>query len=1657
MIFFLTKSQLALFDTPVHVAAHVRKDGSLVGAHMRIQKVAVRQPSLFDDHHAAPAAPKRNKLDIFLTRYGGPAGMARIVASLTEGQQQALLGKMAEVGKTTPEAVAEMLAQGAKLEPVQGDLLSQPTAIEAVAKEPETSAKPEKDEPAPEAGRQSGAGELVEYTTKKGKTLRGVVRTDLNGHQAAAIDPYTFRYNGGWFIREKHLTGNADAETPAVADEPHETAKRVEVKEAVDKSKAQALKLRAAGEKLIADADADSNRDRNTNTARRVSMAANAERDAERRRAIGKTMVNLSFAIEEGEARHLGGVTTRAAVEALDHLVVQAVYEADRHLSYSEQQKRKGRPVEVSDIAVAKLPQVSWGTAAADSARLIDGLKGKKGSADLVSEIRRSHGPTQDLITRLKKVLPEKDVKYGVGWWNIEKAAELARLQKLGITDDNSLRMALAEYLHFREGRKAVDPVKEAERALVGKKVGIDFFPTPKALAATMAEMAGIKPGMTVLEPSAGNGHLADAARDAGADVDTIEMSDTLRNVLTAKKHTIVAHDFEAHTSTKQYDAVLMNPPFSDRKDALHIMRAWDMVKPGGKLVAIAGEGVFFGSDKKAVAFREWLDEHGAEVEKLPDNTFMGASQIVQTGANARLINLTKAAEVVAPAAPVVKKTDAEHIEEFHGNAIERYAIKRAGFGSVAEYLADPQNNRQAYLQAKAEAHILDWLSANKANSLDEIRRGISSVAIHQDIKSAALSRLYTEGVIKKKQVGGSGPIFINPEKLSETVVTKKDLPSGLEGSSAAPASETGHQEGERNADGLVFLDGRWHREDAAKQDGGGRVGADPKLLDGTTVRDADGNLYRVHYNRNSLVVAHQIVDGRAQVSATTSVRFWVNPDQTPAGENDRTDPIYVVDTPVPTAAATGLAPAANPEFEAAEDRADLAEAMAENPHSEKSKRMLATVAQRQSDAEEPTEPDVDSPSSANYRYADTGYIAGSRKEMAAAQVISRAKKDGAQVLVTGLDWEALESNPREAKELITKSNLFGSVDWQALQAGGMEPGAGFLVDRIYSAIATEPSEDKAQARRDYTLGLQTLRERLEGCTTPAQVTDVLDNLREEYDGKILTADESVEYQALSKRGSDAWKEDRAIDEVNDGLYKEMNRTRYLVNDAERENDKRKRRGWAIKPELQEQADALRPAADAAEKAWHEKLEATRARRAELDAIRRETHHAHQSIQLKAFARNKIENPLHRAWNIMGERFVNVLRYRSYKGSDAFAKHVAVAKAGKITDWTWAEKEVTRAPRISKESVRFQLKVADNYERVGGRTVSPQSTMELKEMFGLRDVQSGNWVLRDVTSAKFHTEHCAAAFADLADLLGAPDEQISLNGRLAMAFGARGQGAKGFKDGAARADYSPVHRIINLTKMGGGGCLAHEWFHALDNIAKEAEGMGQSGVHDYATSNPDILPPGELRDAFHALRSAMLDGVHQATEVVQYSAHDVKVAKHNLTGMYVNMIGKKILAAGDVHSAVAAIDDHFKVNSGTKLTPKTKKLARDWRRIAIAHFGGDADGGSLEVKGGPTMSAYAMGAAQLDQGGTAYFSQTLEMGARAFQSWTEDRLSEMGRKNDYLSVYADNKYHRDPITGMQWKPYPEGEERQRINAAFDRLFAAVGASGTLAKAMALGW
>lgn len=498
---------------------------------------------------------------------------------------------------------------------------------------------------------------IVEHITKggKGKTIRGIIRTDLTWAEAKAIDEYTFKKDGGWFIREKHLDGYVaptDAERPAPIAKPALTPEQLAQVEAdrladeqikEDKRRQEVgAKLRAAGASVVEKAEEELGRDRNTNTARRASMASSITQRHEAARATGLTMQNLATAIETGDAKHLSGITSRAALESLQETLRSAMYEAEKGLSYSDRERQKGRAPTAEDAKNAKFPMPMWGTAGTSLSKVLEAIKGKRGAPALAEKIRYSPGPDAEMVAALKTMIGAKEASYQIGWWNLEQVAKVARLKRAGITNTQELQDALVEYLQFREGARAEDPIKKAERALIGQKVGIDFFPTPAATAVRMAALAHIKKGDRVLEPSAGNGNLADAAKAAGAEVDVIEISSQLRDILTAKGYTVVAHDFDSFEPESKYDAILMNPPFSSRQDAAHIMRAYRMLKSGGHLAAIAGEGVFFGSDAKAQQFRDWLDTVGAEVESLDQNTFKDKSLLATTGANARLITIQK-------------------------------------------------------------------------------------------------------------------------------------------------------------------------------------------------------------------------------------------------------------------------------------------------------------------------------------------------------------------------------------------------------------------------------------------------------------------------------------------------------------------------------------------------------------------------------------------------------------------------------------------------------------------------------------------------------------------------------------------------------------------------------------------------------------------------------------------------------------------------------------------------------------------------------------------------------------------------------------------------------------------------------------------------------
>lgn len=105
--------------------------------------------------------------------------------------------------------------------------------------------------------------------------------------------------------------------------------------------------------------------------------------------------------------------------------------------------------------------------------------------------------------------------------------------------------------------------------------------------------------------------------------------------------------------------------------------------------------------------------------------------------------------------------------------------------------------------------------------------------------------------------------------------------------------------------------------------------------------------------------------------------------------------------------------------------------------------------------------------------------------------------------------------------------------------------------------------------------------------------------------------------------------------------------------------------------------------------------------------------------------------------------------------------------------------------------------------------------------FGFRGVEFGNW--NNQVDRQQLLNDAYDGLLDLADVMGIPPRAISLNGELALAFGARGSGLSG-----ARAHYEPAKAVINLTKMNGAGSLAHEWFHAMDHYFGRQDGKSST-------------------------------------------------------------------------------------------------------------------------------------------------------------------------------------------------------------------------------------
>lgn len=166
---------------------------------------------------------------------------------------------------------------------------------------------------------------------------------------------------------------------------------------------------------------------------------------------------------------------------------------------------------------------------------------------------------------------------------------------------------------------------------IVIPKDEFEYFPTPPAVVARVQALAGVQPGMVILEPSAGRGAMV--AGLSGVKIVAVEKMPANVEYLRASGAftMVIADDFLVCNLSPTFDRVLMNPPFSRQADIKHVLHALQFLRPGGLLVSVMAASVGFRENKLTTDFRALIAARGGSIEALPAGSFKASGTMVNT------------------------------------------------------------------------------------------------------------------------------------------------------------------------------------------------------------------------------------------------------------------------------------------------------------------------------------------------------------------------------------------------------------------------------------------------------------------------------------------------------------------------------------------------------------------------------------------------------------------------------------------------------------------------------------------------------------------------------------------------------------------------------------------------------------------------------------------------------------------------------------------------------------------------------------------------------------------------------------------------------------------------------------------------------------------
>lgn len=355
----------------------------------------------------------------------------------------------------------------------------------------------------------------------------------------------------------------------------------------------------------------------------------------------------------------------------------------------------------------------------------------------------------------------------------------------------------------------------------------------------------------------------------------------------------------------------------------------------------------------------------------------------------------------------------------------------------------------------------------------------------------------------------------------------------------------------------------------------------------------------------------------------------------------------------------------------------------------------------------------------------------------------------------------------------------------------------------------------------------------------------------------------------------------------------------------------------------------------------------------------------------------------------------------------------------------------------------------DGEDYRGGKQACGEDYMKV---FRFRGGEFGNWMNEQDRQASLDFGY--DALLDMSKALGIAAEDISLGGKLSIAFGARGSGN-------ALAHYEPLREVINLTKMKGSGSLAHEWGHALDDILGKELGLKgfmterahRKGVPKTLAALVDCMKYKEASGP--EVEARQLEAMNRRLDVLKRSVElyfpkdlteEQAARKDSLVQALVDKTKEyseaqlwEFSCKGDGHPEIDGLSALRKEIQGRVIGKDARKeLASAQWQLKRAM---DAVG-----KGQKVQTEFYTNSIRFDRefsrSSHGYWQSTIEMFARAFACYVKDKVEEAGGRSDYLCGHADlavsmtvNRKGEPEVI----KAFPEGEERLTLNRCFDEL------------------